>query len=61
MLSNNDDGKNEEIVVPQQRGVDETQVVSHGLKMILINDLDNNFLPVLSSNFSNFKVQMDNN
>lgn len=27
----------------------------------MINDIDNNFLPVMSLNFSNFKVQMDTN
>ena len=37
------------------------QVVSHGLKLIIINDIDNNFLPVLSTNFSNFKITMDKN
>ena len=45
----------------QNRGIDQIQVVSHGLKLIVINDSDNNFLPVLSTNFSNFKVQWDHN
>lgn len=35
--------------------------MSHGLKLILINDRDNNFLPVLSSNFSHFTVHWDLN
>jgi len=45
----------------QSRGIDQMQVVSHGIKLIIINDIDNNFLPVLSTNFSNFKVTMDSN
>ena len=40
----------------QIRGIDQIQIVSYGLKFIVINDIDNNFLPVLSTNFSNFKV-----
>lgn len=54
----------DQIVAPegqQIRGIDQIQVVSHGLKLIVINDSDNNFLPVLSTNFSNFKVQWDHN
>lgn len=47
--------------VSQQRGIDLTQVISYGLKLIVINDIDNNFLPVMSLNFSNFKVQVDSN
>lgn len=38
------------------KGIDQMQVVSHGLKLIIINDRDNNFLPVLSTNFSHFNV-----
>lgn len=42
-------------------GVNEVEVVSHGLKFIIINDLNKNFLPVLSTNFSNFNVKWDSN
>lgn len=35
--------------------------MSHGLKLIIINDRDNNFLPVLSTNFSHFNIQWDHN
>jgi hypothetical protein len=38
------------------RGINQMQIVSHGLKFIVINDIDNNFLPVMSTNFSNFKI-----
>jgi len=37
------------------------EVVSDGLKLIIINDRDNNFLPVLSTNFSDFSVHWDFN
>ena len=43
------------------KGIDQLQIVSHGLKFIVINDKDNNFLPVLSTNFSHFNVQWDYN
>lgn len=45
----------------QQGGIDQMQIVSHGLKFLLINDKDNNFLPVLSVNFSGFTVNWDKN
>lgn len=56
-----DEGDAETGPGPQNRGIDQTQVVSHGLKLIIINDRDNNFLPVLSTNFSHFNIQWDHN
>ena len=64
MRNINEPGADEEVskeALPQNRGIDQIQIVSHGLKFIVINDIDNNFLPVLSTNFSNFKVQWDHN
>lgn len=34
-------------------------MVSHGAKLILINDKDNNFLPIMSINSSSFNINYD--
>ena len=47
--------------ISENKGVDQVQIVCHGLKVIAINDLDNNFLPIMSCNFSNFKITWDHN
>ena len=39
-----------------QRGIDETKYSSKGLKLLLINDRDSNFLPIVSLNSSPFEV-----
>ena len=39
-----------------QRGTDETKFSSKGLKLLLINDRDSNFLPIVSLNSSPFEV-----
>ena len=51
----------EEETTFENKGIDQVQIVSHGLKLIFINDRNNNFLPVLSCNFSHFNVNMDYN
>ena len=39
-----------------QRGINETKYSSKGLKLLLINDRDSNFLPIVSLNSSPFEV-----
>ena len=56
-----DPGPNVEVVQVKdrpehQRGIDETQFSSKGLKLLLINDRDSNFLPIVSLNSSPFQV-----
>jgi hypothetical protein len=40
-----------------QRGIDEIAFISKGLKLIVINDRDSNFLPIISLNSSPFQIQ----
>lgn len=40
-----------------QRGVDELTFISQGLKLIVINDRDSNFLPIMSLNSSPCQIQ----
>ena len=41
---------------PEQRGIDKIIVDCKGLKLIFINDRDNNFLPIVSLNSSPFRI-----
>lgn len=41
---------------PEQRGVDKIIVDCKGLKLLFINDRDNNFLPIVSLNSSPFRI-----
>ena len=41
-----------------QRGIDEVAFISKGLKLIVINDRDSNFLPIISLNSSPFQIQV---
>ena len=56
-----DTGKKYEVVLVQdrpehQRGIDEMRYSFKGLKVLLINDRDSNFLPIVSLNSSPFDV-----
>ena len=51
------DSKSKRSRPDSQRGIDEIAFISKGLKLIVINDRDSNFLPIISLNSSPFQIQ----
>eukprot|EP00347_Sterkiella_histriomuscorum_P000566 403375355 len=47
--------------IKEERGVDQFQVVSYGLKVLIINDYLQNFFPVLGMSISEFHYSSDQN
>jgi hypothetical protein len=47
--------------IKEEKGVNEFQVVSYGLKILIINDSQHNFFPVLGVSLSEFHYSYDMN
>ena len=44
-----------------ERGIDEAMITSNGLKLIVINDREGNFIPIVSVNMSPFETRWEYN